>query len=66
MTVLNVAAYCSDEIAKSIAKPTDQRDVHTYVYKEGVGENARIISLIRPAKYPERLRPLRIHYLFQM
>ena len=58
MTVLNVAAYCSDEIAKSIAKPTDQRDVHTYVYKEGVGENARIISLIRPAKYPERLRPL--------
>ena len=34
------------------------RDVHTYVHKETVDGQARILSLIRPAKYPERLRPL--------
>ena len=58
MTVLNVAMFGSDELAKSIAKATDQRDVHTYVYKEYQDEVAKIISIIRPARYPERLRPL--------
>lgn len=57
MVVLNVAVVASDELAKSVAKAADQRDVHTYVHKEGTGDNARILSLIRPAKYPERLRP---------
>jgi len=57
MVVLNVAVIASDELAKSVAKPADQRDVHTYVHKEGTGDEARILSLIRPAKYPERLRP---------
>src|SRR6056300_1122761 len=57
MVVLNVAVIASDELAKSVAKPADQRDVHTYVHKEGTGDDARILSLIRPAKYPERLRP---------
>lgn len=58
MTVLNVAMFGSDELAKSIAKATDQRDVHTYVHKEYQDEVAKIISIIRPARYPERLRPL--------
>ena len=48
----------SDDLARELAKPTDQRDVHTYVHKETVDGQARILSLIRPAKYPERLRPL--------
>ncbi|MBP65958.1 MAG: hypothetical protein CMA67_01735 [Euryarchaeota archaeon] len=58
MAVLNIAMVGSDELAREIAKPTDQRDVHTYVHKETVDGEARILSLIRPAKYPERLRPL--------
>ena len=58
MTVLNIAMVGSDELAREIAKPTDQRDVHTYVHKEYQDEVAKIISIIRPVKYPERLRPL--------
>ena len=58
MPVLNIAMVGSDELARELAKPTDQRDVHTYVHKENVDGQARILSLIRPAKYPERLRPL--------
>lgn len=58
MTVLNVAMFGSDELAKGIAKATDQRDVHTYVHKEIQDGVAKIISIIRPARYPERLRPL--------
>ena len=57
MVVLNIAVIASDGLAKSIAKAADQRDVHTYVHKENTPEGARILSLIRPAKYPERLRP---------
>ena len=57
MPVLNVAMVGTDELAKEIAKPTDQRDVHTYVHKETSANGPRILSLIRPAKYPERLRP---------
>ncbi len=57
MTVLNIAMVGSDELAKSIAKPTDQRDVHTYVHKESSAQGPRILSVIRPAKLPERIRP---------
>ena len=57
MTVLNIAMIGSDELARSIAKPSDRRDVHTYVNKESDAHGVRILSLIRPAKYPERLRP---------
>ena len=58
MPVLNIAMIGSDELAKDIAKASDQRDVHTYVHKE-ISEDgeSRILSLIRPAKYPERLAP---------
>ena len=58
MPVLNIAMVGSDELARELAKPTDQRDVHTYVHKETLNGQARILSLIRPAKYPERIRPL--------
>ena len=53
MVVLNIAVIASDELARSIAKAADQRDVHTYVHKENGPKGARILSLIRPAKYPE-------------
>ena len=58
MPVLNIAAVATDDLARLIAKPSDQRDVHTYVHKEMGDAGARILSIIRPAKYPERLRPL--------
>ncbi len=57
MVVLNIAVIGSDELARSIAKATDQRDVHTYVHKENGPNGVRILSLIRPAKFPERLPP---------
>lgn len=57
MPVLNIAMIGTDELAREIAKATDQRDVHTYVHKEPGQDGPRILSLIRPAKYPERLRP---------
>ena len=58
MAVLNIAIVGEDGFARSIAKPSDHRDVDTYVHKTGTGEEARILSLIRPTRYPERLRPL--------
>jgi len=57
MPVLNIAMVGSDDLAKEIAKATDQRDVHTYVHKEPGSDGPRILSIIRPAKFPERLRP---------
>jgi len=57
MPVLNIAMIGTDDLAREIAKATDQRDVHTYVHKEPGQESPRILSIIRPAKYPERLRP---------
>ena len=58
MTVLNVAMVGSDDLAREIAKPSDNRDVDTYVHKEPHEDGYRILSLIRPAKFPERLQPL--------
>ena len=57
MTVLNIAMIGSDNLAKSIAKASDQRDVDTYVHKENGPNGARILSIIRPSKMPERIRP---------
>ena len=58
MTVLNVAIIGSDELSREIAKHSDSRDVDTYVHKEAHEGGYRIISLISPVKFPERLRPL--------
>ncbi len=58
MAVLNIAMIGTDELAKEIAKSSDQRDVHTYVHKENAADGSqRILSLIRPARFPERLPP---------
>jgi hypothetical protein len=42
MPVLNIAMVGSDDLAREIAKPTDQRDVHTYVHKESDADGPRI------------------------
>ena len=59
MPVLNVAVVGSDNFVREIAKLSDQRDVDTYVHKESASDGTqRIISLIRPKKFPEKLRSL--------
>ena len=58
MVVLNIAMAGSDELAREIAKPTDERDVQSYVHKEVIDDVQCTLSLIRPIRYPEKLRPL--------
>ena len=58
MSVLNVALIGSEDLARRMGKRGDVRDVESYVYKEGSGEEARVLSFLRPLKHPEKLRPL--------
>ncbi|HJM67299.1 MAG TPA: EF-Tu/IF-2/RF-3 family GTPase [Candidatus Thalassarchaeaceae archaeon] len=58
MPVLNVAFVGSEELARTLAKKGDVRDIESYVYKEVVDGETRILSLLRPLRHPERLRPL--------
>jgi selenocysteine-specific translation elongation factor len=58
MPVLNVAFVGSEELARALAKKGDVRDIESYVFKETVEEETRILSLLRPLRHPERLRPL--------
>ena len=58
MPVLNVAFVGSEELARKLAKKGDVRDIESYVHKEIVDGQVRILSLLRPLRHPERLRPL--------
>ncbi|MDE0574352.1 MAG: hypothetical protein OSB32_02060 [Candidatus Poseidoniales archaeon] len=58
MPVLNVAFVGSEEFARTLAKKGDVRDIESYVHKEVVEGQTRILSLLRPLRHPERLRPL--------
>ena len=58
MPVLNVAVLATESLLRSLGKISDSRDVESYVYKEGEGGERRILSMIRPLKHPESLRPL--------
>ncbi|MEE2748163.1 MAG: EF-Tu/IF-2/RF-3 family GTPase [Candidatus Thermoplasmatota archaeon] len=58
MPVLNVAFVGSEELARNLAKKGDVRDIESYVYKEIVDGQTRILSLLRPLRHPERIRPL--------
>ncbi|MBD14397.1 MAG: hypothetical protein CMJ72_04420, partial [Planctomycetaceae bacterium] len=58
MPVLNVAFVGSEEFARKLGKKGDVRDIESYVHKETVDGNVRILSLLRPLRHPERLRPL--------
>jgi len=56
--VLNVGFVGTDELARKIAKKSDSRDIDSYVYKENIEGVARILSILRPLKHPESIRPL--------
>ena len=58
MPVLNVAFVGSEELARKLGKKGDVRDIESYVHKETHGGDVRILSLLRPLRHPERLRPL--------
>jgi len=58
MSVLNVAFYGSDELACKLAKKGDSRDVVSYVFKDNREGSTRILSLLRPLKHPDSIRPL--------
>jgi len=56
--VLNVAFVGTDDLAKSLAKLNDVRDIESYVHKEERNGEVCVISLLRPLKHPEKIRPL--------
>ena len=58
MGVLNVALIGSEDLARKLGKKGDVRDIESYVHKESSGEVTRVLSFLRPLKYPESLRPL--------
>ena len=58
MPVLNVAFVGSEELARKLGKKGDVRDIESYVHKEAHDGSIRILSLLRPLRHPERLRPL--------
>lgn len=58
MPVLNIALVSSEDFAKSLGKKGDVRDVESYVHKEVVDDDIRVLSFIRPLRHPEKLRPL--------
>ena len=58
MSVLNILFVGSDEVARSIAKKSDSRDVDNYVYKDLKEDGAfSTISILRPNNYPEKPKP---------
>ena len=58
MSVLNILFVGSDDVARSIAKKSDSRDVDNYVYKDLKEDGAfSTISILRPNNYPEKPKP---------
>ena len=58
MPVLNIAFYGTEDLARSLAKKGDVRDIESYVHKEEREGETCVLSLLRPLRHPERLRPL--------
>ena len=58
MPVLNVALVGSEDLARRLGKKGDTRDIESYVHKESRGDEVRILSLLRPLKFPESIRPM--------
>ena len=58
MSVLNILFVGSDEVARSIAKKSDSRDVDNYIYKDlKEGGLFSTISILRPKNYPDKPKP---------
>ena len=53
MSVLNVALIGSDELARKLGKKGDSRDIDSYVHKETRDDEIRVISMLRPLKFPD-------------
>ncbi|MFL2975197.1 MAG: EF-Tu/IF-2/RF-3 family GTPase [Candidatus Thalassarchaeaceae archaeon] len=58
MPVLNVALVGSEDLARRLGKKGDTRDIESYVHKESRDGEVRVLSLLRPLKFPESIRPL--------
>ena len=58
MPVLNVALVGSEGLARKLGKKGDTRDIESYVHKETRGDEVRVLSLLRPLKFPESIRPM--------
>ena len=58
MPVLNVALVGSEDLARKLGKKGDTRDIESYVHKESSDGESRVLSLLRPLKFPESIRPL--------
>ena len=58
MSVLNVTFLGSEDLAKEIGKVSDSRDVESYVYKENKDSGVKILSLVRPVSFPEKIKGL--------
>ena len=56
MPVLNVGFVGTDEFARTLAKKGDSRDIDSYVHKETVGDETRVLSILRPLKHPDSIR----------
>ncbi len=58
MSVLNILFVGSDDVARSIAKKSDSRDVDNYIYKDLKNDgDFSTISILRPNNYPEKPKP---------
>ena len=58
MSVLNILFVGSDEVARSIAKKSDSRDVDNYIYKDlKEGGLFSTISILKPNNYPDKPKP---------
>ena len=58
MPVLNVALVGSEDLARKLGKKGETRDIESYVHKESRGGEVRVLSLLRPLKFPDSIRPL--------
>ena len=58
MSVLNVAFVGTQDYARKIAKLNDTRDIESYVFKVVENSITKVISLLRPLRHPEKIRPL--------
>ncbi|MBJ23396.1 MAG: hypothetical protein CMB64_01880 [Euryarchaeota archaeon] len=58
MSVLNVTFLGSEDLAKEIGKVSDSRDVESYVYKENNDSGVKILSLVRPVTFPDKIKGL--------
>ena len=58
MSVLNILFVGNDDVARSIAKKSDSRDVDNYIYKDLKEDSSfSTISILRPNNYPEKPKP---------